>query len=504
MKGSSLQPAQLGMISAIRDQWKEKLLAARRKSQEPSSLRAFDDFGHDRAVRASYFTAISAVVHDLGLSNPHENSALSIEPPHPVLPSHLASSLDQLGLLPHLSSTYRDAKLSLLSLAMMERYSPTSDAWHMRRGSLRDPLYLLDPLYGFAFFRDGDRIRNHCFAIDVWQRHLHSMPPQLASAMWTNRADNMLSGGAFAGRFLFKNLVPEETDPLKRSTPPELLVHSEDQLLTLMTELKAQVPERSGIELWFRGQRVDYKTPNRMGLTREGIVPYSNLQESDFTPSLYRTSDKFLDNEDTYETLILELADWAHCARNLAQDAQIERSKQRAGPAAVTTAGLSSYQRGLILQQYGAPSAYLDITSDISIASWFATRECRLDNNHKMIVREYSSNHADPEQWPTIFVFPLVKGLHPYLDLTSMLAGSAALRPERQKCGLLGGAGNLARNYCARYVGLKIRLGPSFTLSNPMEEHYLFPPESEDHALSFLKERGLSDPKRTFALSELA
>jgi len=496
------------MISKIREEWKNEISLAKQKSQKPQHIRAFKDFAVEQALRASYFTEMASVINNLGLSNPHERSALSIEPTHPVPPRYLSNAVDSLGINSKLRTTYNKAKLSLISLAMLECYSPDSDATRMRKGSHRAPLYLLDPLYGFAYFRGKDRLHNHCFAIDLWSSHLSSMPKDLANDLWSRRSDSMLSGGAFAGRVIFKEMLALETDPLKRCTVPAINVSSEIELCDLVAKLKAaaSASEFPNMQLWFRGQTKDYITPDRLELSKLGITPYSNIRESDFTPSLYRKYDSFLENSDSFENLVIELAEWVHCAKLLVPSHNIQEHLKSPvkGAATLKKDGLSSYQRGLLLQQYGAPSAYLDITSDSKIAAWFATHSCSTNDEGKMLFKNYSWSSSDPESWPTIFIFPLVKGVHPYLDLESILEGSDALRPERQKCGLLGGSGNLARNYCARYLGLKIRLSPSFKLSNPVPASELFPPPSEDRALSFLKEQGLDNSKRHFVISELA
>jgi hypothetical protein len=367
---------------------------------------------------------------------------------------------------------------------MMERYSPNSDAKRMTAGPFRDPLYLLDPLYGFVFLLHDGRIRNHCLAIDIWSSHLESMPIELAKELWKNRADNMLSGGAFAGGLLFTDMLAPEPDPLKRSAAPVIYANSEKELRELVERLRVSASQHANAQLWFRGQTKDYLTPDRSELTRLWITPYSNIRESDFTPSLYRKYDNFLETTDSFEDLVLELAEWVHCAKLL-----IPRHTQRAvsssakGVATPKKDGITLYQRGLVLQQYGAPSAYLDITSDPTIAAWFATHSC--SGKGRMVVQSYSWSSSNSGR------------LAHFICLS-------ALRPARQKCGLLGGAGNLARNYCARYLGLKIRLGPSFRLSHPVSATHLFPPASEDRALASLKEHGLGDPKRHFILSELA
>jgi len=286
---------------------------------------------------------------------------------------------------------------------------------------------------------------------------------------------------------------------------PAVCANSEKELWDLVEGLRAATNKHSNVQLWFRGQSKDYLIPDRLELTRLRITPYSNIRESDFTPSLYRKYDKFLETTDSFEEMVLELAEWVYCAKRLVpEQTQKIVSSPVNGVAALKADGITSYQRGLLLQQYGAPSAYLDITRDPAIAAWFATHSCGSNQEGKMVFQSYSWNGSNPDSWPTIFVFPLVSGVHPFVDLESVLAGSEALRPARQKCGLLGGAGNLARNYCARYLGLKIRLGPNFRLSNPAPATDLFPSASEDRALGFLKEHRLGDPKRHFALTELA
>ena len=486
------------------EEWKKELLDAKERSSKRSNIRAFKGLHKEQLERASYFSELSGVINKLGLSNPHERSALSIEPTHPVQQEHLDKAFDNLNITPLLRKTHRTSKLSLISLEMLSRYAPDSDAQKIIRSGFNSPLYLLDPLYGFIFLPQNKKLSNHCLAIDIWSAHLKSMPTQLSKELWEKRADNMLSGGALAGRHLFKNLIPKEHDPLKFSTPPVLQAGSEAELIDILKEIRNSANSIPGVEIWLRGQSRDYLTPDRSVLTSKGIAPYSNVRDSDFTPSLYRKYDDFLGSTDKYEDLVLELAEWVHYAsETISFNGSSANRIQTAGVAAINPRGLESYQKGLLLQQYGAPSAYLDITSDHTVAAWFATRKCML-NDGKMVYEEHLWNGRPPEEWPTIYIFPLIKGLHPYLDLNSIIADSRATRPERQKCGLLGGAGNLARNYCARYLGMKIRLSPDFKLSNPYDASFLFPSASEDTVLQQLKETNLTNKNRKFILSELA
>ena len=172
-------------------------------------------------------------------------------------------------------------------------------------------------------------------------------------------------------------------------------------------------------------------------------------------------------------------------------------------PHALSVQGLTSFQRGLLLQQYGAPSAYLDITSDSVTAAWFAVHAC--DQTEEGVLNFSARSWAGDEAatWPTIFVFPLAVGSHPFLDLSSILPSDLALRPKRQSCGLIGGAGNLARNYCARYLGLKLRLHPEFRLRNPVPAAYFFPSDAEDPAMPHLRSLGLAGPSRRYPLTSV-
>jgi hypothetical protein len=93
-----------------------------------------------------------------------------------------------------------------------------------------------------------------------------------------------------------------------------------------------------------------------------------------------------------------------------------------------------------------------------------------------------------PSAWPVIYVFFLHATRHPVLDTSKILDNTDYLRPQVQKCGLLGGAGNLVRNYPARFIALRFRLGPGFASASLPPVQALFPPPSEDAGLRKLLE----------------
>jgi hypothetical protein len=485
------------------DGLKERFIRARRIAESSAIPIRLKGLHSEQARRALYFLELARVIVDLGLSNPFERSALSLEPTHPVTPSRLDRELEKLcGSIPGLKA----AGMSLISLPMVADYAPSSEAATMfAKARIDASLCLLDHLYGFVYFYRDGRYQNHCLAIDFWNSRLETMPRQLAKDLWKNRADNLLSGGALSARFLFKNVVPQEPDARKRSEVPEIVVRSESHLLELVAALKEGASSLPNVQLWFRGQEADHQVPDRTQLLKSGLTPYSNIRESSLIPSIYRRFNDHLETFDQFELLLSELAAWVNAAKGLSpSDPALESQFEQQQRHARSTEGLTSFQRGLLLQQYGAPSAYLDITSDVITAAWFAVHHCDGDRDGTLRFTTNSWSGEDPATWPTIFVFPLVLGEHPFLDLSSILSGDEALRPKRQSCGLIGGAGNLARNYCARYVGLKLRLHPEFRIRKPVPATYLFPSDEEDPAMLHLRSLGLAERGRSFPLTNVS
>lgn len=485
---------------------KRSASAARLHATASVAAGRFTGLHEEQARRAVYFFELAEAVNDLGLSNPFERSALSVEPTHPVPPSRLDREFKKLNGATNIRARPSELGLSLVSLPMLAAFAPESEPARMLKSAqFRAPLYILDHLYGFVFFRQRDgRHHNHCLAIDFWESTRARMPKQLADDLWKIRADVLLSGGAFAGRMLFGNLIPPEADGHKRSQVSELVVRSESHLLEIVTALKEGAAGTADVQLWFRGQGADHQVSDRKSLLPFGLTPYSNISESSLVPSLYRSFDAHLESFDLYEQLLHELTEWVDAARQLIpDDTSLSSEFIHRNPHALSVSGLTSFQRGLVLQQYGAPSAYLDITSDPMIATWFATHKCVQDKEGVLNFSARAWSGDDTSTWPTIFVFPLVIGAHPFLDLSSILPGDVALRPKRQSCGLIGGAGNLARNYCARYVGLKLRLHPQFRIRTPVPAEHLFPSDAEDPAMPHLRSLGLGAPGRSYPLTSV-
>src|SRR5688572_11599986 len=169
------------MIQLTLESWTNAIHQARVRSIDSALLSRFRSLHEDEAHRAVYFCELAELIGTLGIGNAFERSALSVEPTHPVLPSRLGSEISRLIGVAGLGAKHSELKLSLLCLPMLGTFAPNSEAARLSKGPLHSPLYLLDPLYGFAYFlqRDG-KFHNHCFAIDFWQSRLSSMPKSLA------------------------------------------------------------------------------------------------------------------------------------------------------------------------------------------------------------------------------------------------------------------------------------------------------------------------------------
>jgi len=144
--------------------------------------------------------------------------------------------------------------------------------------------------------------------------------------------------------------------------------------------------------------------------------------------------------------------------------------------------GHDSVRRNLVLQHYGAPTPYIDVTRDIKVAEWFALNKLRIDSKGMTAI---GTVHA-PFRESAIFVFLVLDDLVPMVETEDLVDPSESLRPYRQHCAVLGGAGNLYRNATSRFVGVKIKFGDAFLPAGLPTATWLFPGPDEDNALKQL------------------
>ncbi|MEJ7811465.1 MAG: FRG domain-containing protein [Gemmatimonadaceae bacterium] len=493
---------------------------------------------HDPARRAEYFRAMAPRVNELGIHSPDEPDLLTLLPPHADPPERVPALFASLGYPSEVAARFASAGLSVISLPLVAGYfaGETQYSLLVSRRGLASERYLLDPNYGVVIWREGGDIRHHCFALGAWLRETEGLGAAHMEARAHEPMRSLVQGVEF-GRLLFQPVFGAQVKPAYDALEVAEVVVERPSTFAMLVDglrrLTGQVAPK--VQLWFRGQPQDYQMPDRGELARAGVLPYGDVRQSSLVPALYRGRgvDGSVGTLADYERFVRHVGDWLFRASTVFGPAHTTR---RAGPAAapgsapgatatVTLSvtgrrpavaptvpdpgwesqwdvrdaegrpvdrftkawhvGLSSYQRGLVLQHYGCPTAWLDITRDPMTALWFALHEMT-ETPEGHVVKPCTWEGSDRARWPTVMIFTLVPGAHTFLDTGTILQGTPALRPQRQQCGLLGGAGNVARNYGARYLALKIRLAPGFAMNDGPTAEKLFPGPEEDGVLARL------------------
>jgi len=139
-------------------------------------------------------------------------------------------------------------------------------------------------------------------------------------------------------------------------------------------------------------------------------------------------------------------------------------------------------RRNLVLQHYGAPTPYIDVTRDIRVAEWFAFNKMTVEPNGLSTSGMLPTPFSDS----AIYAFLVPEGLVPMVETESLVTPDQALRPHRQNCAVLGGAGNLYRNAASRFIGLKIKFADGFRPMGLPTARHLFPGPDEDDMLKRL------------------
>lgn len=404
------------------------------------------------------------------------------------------------------------------------------------------PLCLFDNLYGMAIIYKDGRWRNVCFANWLWKSYILGMPPNLIEQHMKNTANSLSEGALIAYQIMAPILSDEVKKGFRELKVPELTLQEPEELFTLIQKMEKQITIfGQGLKLWFRGQTKDFLTPDRDTLVQKNITPYSSVRDSSLIPTLYRYIDDYTSTTSNFGRLVRHIGDWANNAKILLPPPYVildvtgtkpytpgpvpEKATSRVtfymagkphmnipslrdlGPYTLTeitdendniidsyiklhNPSLQGFREMLLLQHYGCQTPYLDITHDPYIALWFALNKLITvpEYEGKLHVNPVKVIEGPPSEWPTIYVFILHPTKHPVIDTSDILKDSQFLRPKVQKCGLLGGAGNLARNYAARFIALKLRLGPKFLSIKLPSANEVFPTSSEDAGLKRLLE----------------
>lgn len=522
--------------------WKENRILEHlfhlRALPDPSDLSSlstdpwFDGIDRRHRDRARYFHAFSGAYAALGVAA--GELRLPFEPLHPLPASDLAdwvaSTLEGLGA-DHPVGSYG---FGALSRRLVDSYNPAADLLYgLDLGSNSEDLLLFDPLTGFAIWPDNGRIRNAWVGNRRDLTEALLLPPPLKSLLYQSEADHFTIG---------KSLMLRAVGPLLRQRReirydiagiPTVTVATQRDLEALASDL-AQACERSplAVNAVFRGQSSEYFLPNRLDLALKGICSYSDVTDHSLVPSLYRKYDNRLNDLADFRAFIEHLLDWGLWADlifgNPATITTLDglpyspkpipdggatasfsfmfsghseggRGTEDLGPQTKWTVslpdgtvfdeyvksfrpGYDSVRRSLLLQHYGAPTPFLDVTYDIRVAEWFALNKVEINEDGL----SNSGPVEPPFNAPAIYVVLALEGLAPLVNTHELVTPEEALRPHRQACALLGGPGNLYRNSISRFIGLKIKFDNSFKPSGLPSANYLFPGPQEDNALRAL------------------
>lgn len=498
----------------------------------------------DLRERAAFFYEAGRHLPALGIENPIEPVALSFQALHPFTEEESQIRLCGLGYSNHLAGLLLKTGFELLDFSFVEKWFQESLFSELKQElGFQTREYLVDPYSGFLLWSENGRHRNTPLVYGAWFRHMVSLQPESSRWMREHKEDTLLSQGALLSRHFFPDII-SNIESSSYAEVPEILVTTDKEFSGLIARLTAATSEHSGVSLWYRGQPMEYLLPDRMEVAASSIAPYANVRDASLIPSLYRYLDNHLRSMHEYERLCRCVAEWVRRANSIlgptfevwsSNDSSADAARLVRSGAKVTmnlsyqdpvhprlSAGLdtrrkvtwnvlngrrqiaetfetlhpsalASTQRSLILQHYGCPTGALDVTRNPRTAAWFAFNSLE-GHAGKLEPEPITWSGSDPSKWPVLYTFIVLDRASAVIDSAKLLQDTGALRPVRQECGLLCGAGHLAKNYPARYLGLKIRFAPGCTLVLPRARD-LFPGPGEDRALASLLDLQTAGPE---------
>lgn len=471
--------------------------------------------GTDAFERAIYFYRTQRSIEDAGVYNPYEPFALTFEVFQPYSGDSLS---DTIGL--SYPNNGLPGKLLAAGYSVLARdlyfahHEPDMFSLLAPKFAKARQDIVVDPYYGVApILLDGQPRLFH-FVRCQWEQLLYGLRENFPDDP-TPPIDDQLAQGLTFGQTGIGDCLGERIgDAYREGHIPDVIVENRRELEMLFSALKKI--EGRGVELWFRGQNRDYQLPGRNELVRMRLAPIRSQLDFSLVPNAYRNFDRYASQLNDYHRFVREIGEWLNAAeRVLGPTHRLrlpgEYPSKEPFPGVPDMRPSTSWtithedgteesfvhdffpsgeqlRKGLLLQHYGYPSPWLDITRDPEIALWFAETSCTVRPSGQYQFASSAWEQSLPAM-PVIYVFALMKNHHPYLNSGELLLGAKATRVIRQKCGILGGAGNLARNYAARFVAMKIRLAkPIFTKAG-LSQGYLFPGEEDDPVLHSLRRR---------------
>jgi hypothetical protein len=484
--------------------------------------------------RSEFFRGFGAAFAQLG-TLPGE-LRFTLEPLHPLPDSVLESWLTKELAEADVSQVTLHAGLSALSRALFTSYGLGALTLFDSVQAPKDhpDLFLFDQMVGFLLWLDGGRRRNFWLGNQRDLVEVEQMPAPLKNLLVPSHSDHFSLGKSLFTRMVGPLMRERRYFEFDVAGIPTLRVESQRDLDAFADDLRnacqrAPLP----ISIFFRGQTDEHLLPDRSHLVKAGIALYSDVRDHSMVPSLYRKYDQFLGDPRHFRAFVSLLQDWSFCSDMVFGDpatyttlygepynptpvpgnatatmtmhhaggSQGARALEDIGPYTLWTVtgadgavidryqkfhrpGHDSVRRNLILQHYGAPTSFIDVTRDVTVAEWFAFNRITVGPNGLTT----SGLTIAPYRESAIFVFMVLDGLAPIVNTEQLTTAEEALRPHRQACAALGGAGNLYRNAASRFIGLKIKFGDAFRHEGLPTARHLFPDPDEDNALKVLLE----------------
>ncbi|MFY8210799.1 MAG: FRG domain-containing protein [Caulobacter sp.] len=466
----------------------------------------------------SYFRFALDLLRILGQHNTIETHGLTYEP---VLLPRASQGRERLSR--HAPPELQGLDLAAMGLVLVDgeiiqNYLPMS---HFDTGPVRAAFgktTLVDPFYGIAFFEADGRWREFAFAVDDLFRQTENNPA-LRDVLFRSPGD-VLDTGLSIGRAMLKDLLPTDArDAQARHEIPEVRIGSLKELHKWAADLKALKAQYPKLGVWFRGQPCEFLTPDRSLAVARGAMGHARFRDASLVPSVYRNFRDHYANKTTFSRFLDSLFVWHDAARPLigpsyeivplgappsrpALGEHAEFSVHTYAPDGTGGAGeghTKHYHRqadflrhGLLLQHYGCPTPFLDVTSSVDVAHWFATHVPGGDTLFQ------------PSPWsgsgPCIYVFLAAEDVLPVYDSAVIDDERKSLRAHRQECGLIGGSGLLVQNFPARYIALKLRLDEGLGPAKALSEEELFPGPEDDPMLAALLDSERLRQERLFPI----
>lgn len=511
-----------------------------------------DDWSHrveaPYRLRAKYFNQFGPCYAQLG-ALPGE-LRLSIEPLHPLPDADrtawVGARLREFGV----SNADEDYGLGVLSRALFTSYNLGTAMMFdlVKAPASHTDLFLFDPLVGFVLWSDGQKVHNFWLGNQRDIIEIERADPPLKALLLQSESEHFCLGKSLLMRLVGPLIRRRWPITFDDADVPTVEVASQRDLEALADDLhNACEAAPAKISAVFRGQTSEYLLPDRRALVNAGVCLYSDIRDHSVVPSLYRHYDLFLNDPKHFRSFASHLLDWSlysdivfgdpaiyatldgrpYVPKQVPGDAQATmtlymggqsgglRAFEDMGPYTVWRVtdtdgavldeyvklhrpGHDNVRRNLILQHYGAPTPFVDVTHDIRVAEWFALNQISVQEGGLSM----SGMVDSPFRHSAIFVFLALDGLVPIVDTERLTTPEESLRPHRQACAVLGGAGNLYRNAASRFIGLKIKFAEGFRPSGLPTARQLFPGPDEDAMLKRLIDqyKAPADVPREFPL----